>query len=207
MVFYLVSGLTLGFSAAFTPGPFQAFLLSLTSKLGWMRTWPTAFAPLISDGPIIFVMVFLLARTPEWFLTALQIAGGLFLLYLAYDAFKAYRSFETDRAVEDIHDQGLGKRMLQATLMNAIGPGPYIFWSLIAGPIFLEGLRFSPLMGASFLVGFYGTLIGGNLLFITVFATTRRLGNQFNRPLIGLSALALLIFGVLQFGRGLLSLT
>ena len=69
MAFYLISGLTLGFSAAFTPGPFQAFLLSQTTKFGWKRTLLTAFAPLLSDGPIILVMVFVLSQTPDWFLT------------------------------------------------------------------------------------------------------------------------------------------
>ena len=206
MVYFLVSGLTLGFSAAFTPGPFQAFLLSQTTKLGWGRTIPTAFAPLLSDGPIIFVMVFVLARTPDWFLIFLQFAGGGFLLYLSFDALKAYRT-STEVSVEQaLDDEGIGRRMVKATLMNAMGPGPYIFWFLIAGPIFLEGVQQAPGLGLSFLAGFYGTLIGGNIFFISLFASTRRFGAKITKGLIGVSALALFMFGVIQLGRGIISL-
>jgi hypothetical protein len=49
--------------------------------------------------------------------------------------------------------------VLKAALVNALGPGPYLFWGLIAGPILLAGWRVSPGHAISFLVGFYGTLI------------------------------------------------
>ena len=148
----------------------------------------------------------ILAQTPDWFLVVLQLAGGLFLLYLSYEAFSAYRNFQKGTDIETLDEEGLGKRMLKATIMNAMSPGPYIFWSIIAGPIFLEGFRQSLLMGLNFLIGFYGTLIGGNIFFISLFASTRRFGDGLNRLLIGISALALFGFGILQLGRGLSSL-
>ena len=203
MIYFLISGITLGFSAAFTPGPFQPFLLNQTSTFGWKKTIPSAFAPLISDGPIIILMVFLLSQAPAWFLNGLFIAGGLFILYLAWGAFKAYRDYEEAAAGGRDLSQTTAKRLGQAALINALGPGPWIFWSLIAGPIFLEGWRESQINGMSFMLGFYGTLIGGNLFFIALFASAQRFGSRLNRALIGFSALALLGLGLVQLTRGI----
>ncbi|MBI1880094.1 MAG: hypothetical protein HYR94_18055 [Chloroflexi bacterium] len=82
MIVYFLQGLTLGLSATATPGPFQAFLLAQTLKNGWKRTLPATLAPLVTDGPIIFLVLLVLTQTPGWFLNVLQIAGGLFVLYL-----------------------------------------------------------------------------------------------------------------------------
>ena len=86
MLPYLLSGITLGFSAAVSPGPFQAYLLNQTVNNGWKRALPACLAPLISDGPIILLVVVLLAQTPDWFLDGLKIGGGFYLFYLAYEA-------------------------------------------------------------------------------------------------------------------------
>ncbi len=206
MSYYLLSGLTLGFSAAFTPGPFQAFLLNQATHFGWRKTLLTAFAPLISDGPIIILMVFVLSKTPDYLLNGLFIAGGLFLIFLANEAFKSFKAFEGTKEGDPALPRSLPRRLVQAALINALSPGPWIFWSLIAAPIFLDGWRQSPISGLIFMGGFYGLLIGGNIFFITLFASARRLGNRLNRAFIGISALALLLFGLFQLGRGLVNL-
>lgn len=86
--------------------------------------------------------------------------------------------------------------------MNALSPNPYIFWATIAGPIFLEGWRQSKIIGVSFLVGFYGTLIGGFAGFVTVFALSKRLDPRVSQVLSFVSALALLGFGLVQLWLG-----
>ncbi len=91
MLLYLLQGLTLGLSAAATPGPFQAFLLSQSARIGWRRTLPAACSPLLSDGPIIVLVMLILTSMPGLFLEALRFGGGLFLLYLARTAFMAAR--------------------------------------------------------------------------------------------------------------------
>ncbi len=205
MVYYLTSGLTLGLFAASTPGPFQAFLLNQAANLGWKKTLPTALAPLISDGPIILLILFLLSQTPDWFLNGLVLAGGIFILYLGIGALKDYREFNARDTGELQHNHSVSRQMAQAVLMNVLSPGPWLFWSLSAGPIFLAGWREAPLNGISFMAGFYGTLVGGNLLFITLFASARLFGRRLNRGLIGFSGLTLVIFGLFQLYRGILS--
>ena len=64
---------------------------------GWRRTLPIACAPLISDGPIILLVLLILSTVPPWLLLALQCAGGVFLLYLAYGAHRTWRTYATRR--------------------------------------------------------------------------------------------------------------
>jgi threonine/homoserine/homoserine lactone efflux protein len=51
MLGYLTIGVTYAFAAAVQPGPFQAYLISLTLVNGWRRTLPAVLAPLLSDFP------------------------------------------------------------------------------------------------------------------------------------------------------------
>jgi hypothetical protein len=90
-------------------------------------------------------------------------------------------------------------------LMNFLSPGPYLFWSIIAGPVVLEGWRQSPGLGLSFVVGFYGALIGGFVIFIILFAGASQLGPRVSFGLRVVSAVGLLIFGFYQFWLGLSS--
>lgn len=199
MFSYLFQGLTLGLSATASPGPFQAYLLSQSLKNGWKRTLPAIFGPLISDGPIILLALFVLTQVPASFLKWIQISGGFFLIYLAWNAFTAYRNFdEKNLTLPESNQQNL----LKASLINALSPGPYMFWGLINGPILIKAWKISPALAFSFLAGFYATLIGGFLLFIIVFSTARQFGPRINRILIGVSSLVLLGFGLYQVVAG-----
>ncbi len=200
MIFYFLQGLTLGLSATASPGPFQAYLLSQTLKNGWRRTLPASLAPLLSDIPIVTLMLLLLTRMPGWFLNALQIGGGLFILYLAWNTLSALKAGETTVAAalpESTH-----RSFFKGVLMNMLSPGPYIFWSVLAGPIALEAWRQSPGWGVSFVFGFYAMLIGGFALFVVLFATASQFGPRITFILRVVSGVALLVFGVYQLWAG-----
>ncbi len=200
MLGYLLTGLPLGFYAALSPGPFQAFLLSRSLKNGWKRTLPAAFAPLLSDGPIVTLVLLILTQTPDGFLTALRIIGGVFVLYLGWRAFDDVQKADVLLALTEVSKQ---KNLWQAVLMNGLNPNPYIFWSLVAGPILLDGWRQSPVLGVGFLLGFYGALVGGFAALIIVFATARHLGEKVTRTLGIVSAVALVLFGLYQIWMGI----
>lgn len=199
MIPLFAQGFLLGGAAAAQPGPFQAFLLSLVLRNGWARSLPAAFAPLISDGPIIVLVLFVLTRLPEWGLHALRIAGGLFLLYLAWGAFKSFR--EEMATTEALEPEPRG--VLKAALMNALSPNPYIYWSTITGPILIDAWQQSPGHAVAFLLGFYGALVGGCMLLITLFAAAGKLDPRVSRGLALFSAVALLAFGLFQLFTGL----
>lgn len=200
MLAYVWQGIALGGAAAAQPGPFQAYLLSQTMQRGGWRTLPAALAPLLSDGPIIALVLFVLTQTPPWLLNLLQLAGGAFLLYLAYGAYRSFRN--PPPLTEEKAVQGTARGVLGAALMNALSPNPYIFWTTIAGPILLAGWRETAVNGVGFLLGFYGALVGGFAGFVVLFALTKRLDPRVGRALSALSALALFTFGLYQLWQG-----
>lgn len=200
MWLYLIQGIGYGFAAAAQPGPFQTYLISQTLTRGWKRTLAAAFAPLVSDGPIIALCLLLLSQVPAWLQRALYFAGGIFVLYLAYGAFRSWRDFhEQDATMESRASQDVFK----AALVNALSPGPYIYWTLVTGPILLRGWREAPLHGIGFLGGFYVTIALSLMAIVLVFGTASRLGPRVNRALLGISALALSGFGVYQLWLGI----
>jgi threonine/homoserine/homoserine lactone efflux protein len=197
---YLIQGIGYGFAAAAQPGPFQAYLISQTLSNGWRRTLPAALAPLISDGPIIVLTLVVLSHVPVWFQRFLYIAGGLFILYLAYSAFVAWRNFDEAGVVTH---SGSRQSAVRAAMMNALSPGPYLYWSLVTGPILLAGWRKAPVNGIGFLVSFYATIVLSLIAIIVVFGTARRFGPKVNRVFVGVSAIALAGFGMYQLWLGL----
>src|SRR6266545_2894023 len=200
MWIYIAQGIGYGFAAAAQPGPFQTYLISETLHKGWRRTLLAAFAPLISDGPIITLCLLVLSQVPDWLQRFLYIAGGLFVLYLAYGAYKSWRNLD---ARVPSAEKGTRQSLFKAAMMNALSPGPYLFWSLVTGPILIQGWRETPLYGASFMLGFYITMILSLCAIIIAFSSTRQLGPKVNRILLGISAIALLGFGLYQLKLGI----
>jgi threonine/homoserine/homoserine lactone efflux protein len=199
MLAYLIQGIGYGFAAAVQPGPFQTYLISQTLSKGWRLTLPAALAPLISDGPIIVLALVVLSQVPLWFQRFLYIAGGLFILYLAYSAFVAWRNYDKSGVVTDSSGR---QSVVKAAMMVALSPGPYIYWSLVTGPILLTGWREAPANGLGFLVSFYATIVLSLGGIIVMFGTARQLGPKVNRALLGVSAITLVCFGLFQLWLG-----
>ena len=195
---YILQGLTLGFAAGAQPGPFQTYLITQTLANGWRKTLIAAFAPLISDGPIILLALLALRQMPTSLQRWLYTAGGLFILYLAWSSFQQWRAFD-ENAADVPQTQGLWK----AALMNLISPGPYIFWSLVSGPIFLKGLSEAPPNGIGFMVAFYGTMISLNLALIVLVGLASQIGGRIRRSLLLFASVALCLFGLYQLWLGI----
>jgi threonine/homoserine/homoserine lactone efflux protein len=196
----LLTAAAVGFSAGVTPGPLQAVFLSYAVKGGWKKALPAAFAPLVSDAPVILIVLILLRSLPEVFLQILQIGGALFLLYLAWDSFKAFRQYHE---VEEMGKTNGLQTLLKATLVNLLAPGPWLFWSLINGPNFLKAWSVSHGWGIAYLAVFYGTFVVVNILLIGLFSTVRRMGEKVRRGMLLASAVVLAGFAVYQLLAGL----
>jgi threonine/homoserine/homoserine lactone efflux protein len=202
VVTYLLSGFVLGFPNAAVPGPFQAYLLSQTMKNGWKRTLPVALAPLISDGPIIILVLFLLSQLGQQTLGIIQCVGAVFVFYLAYGAYRSFRVVrDNPRGMEYRNPSNHG--VLRGAVMNTLNPAPYIFWSVVGGPMLLEGFKSETGGGVAFLVGFYGALIGGFAILIWFFGTVGQLGSGVRKALGAVSAIALFLFGMWQLTGGI----
>ena len=201
MWLYIIQGIGYGFAAAVQPGPFQTYLISQTLTKGWKRTLPAALAPLISDGPIIALCLLVLSQVPAWLQRFLYIAGGLFVLYLAYGAYRAWKNFDLNISSTQ---SGTHQGVLKAALVNILNPNPYIYWTLVTGPIVLTGWRQMPSNGVGFLAGFYISILLSLSAIILVFGTARQFGPKMNRALLGISAIALFCFSLYQLWRGML---
>ncbi len=195
MLTYLILGITYAFAAAVQPGPLQAYVASQTLTHGWRRTLPAAFSPLLSDGPIIVLVLVVLTRLPAWLIPGLRLAGGVLLLGLAAAAARTWWRWKTAPPAQETRPP---RSLLGATVVNLLNPGPYLGWSLILGPLLLKGWRETPAHGVALLAGFYGTMVTSMLGFIVLVGTARGLGPRANRNLIGASALALAALGVWQ---------
>ena len=195
MSLLFLQGAALGFAAAVQPGPFMAYLVNQTLTLGFRKTWMTAFAPLISDGPIIAIAILVLVQMPSWLQRALNLLGGFFILYLAWNAFQQWRNFVSPDAAPLSSGH---QTILKAAMMNALSPMPYLYWSLVTGPILISGWKQSPLEGLSFLAAFYLVMIASLLVILAIFGAAKGLGQQVSRILLGISVLALALFGLLQ---------
>jgi|WetSurMetagenome_2_1015567.scaffolds.fasta_scaffold87268_3 threonine/homoserine/homoserine lactone efflux protein len=199
MMVYLILGMTFAFAAAVQPGPLQSYLISQALRIGWKRTIPAACAPLISDGPIIVLVMFLLSHVPVAMINILQTAGGMFLLYLAIDAWRAWKNYDSEKVN---HSASGRKTFWQAVLVNFLNPGPYIGWSLVMGPLLLKGWIERPLNGIVLLAGFYTTIVLSQMGIVLLFAHAGKLGKNTNRVLIGLSAIGLACFGMYEVWSG-----
>lgn len=200
MWLYIVQGIGYGLAAAAQPGPFQTYLISQALTKGWQRTLPAALAPLLSDGPIIALSLLVLSQVPAWLQRFLFIAGGMFVLYLAYGAYKTWKDFDPSLPTPETRTQ---QSILRAMLINLLSPNPYIFWSLVTGPLLLKGWSETPAHGLGLLLGFYLTMILGSAAIVIVFGSARQMGPRVNRLLLGVSAIALFGFGLVQLWNGI----
>ena len=196
----ILLGAGFAFAAAIQPGPLQAFFLSSVVQRGWRRTLPAAFAPLISDGPIALLALFVLARLPEVLGALLQAAGGAFLLYLAWSTFRNWQRWSEP---EEEDHRPTPRTLLQAAVVNLLNPNPYLGWSLVLGPAFLAAWEDSHAGGVALVAAFYSTMITYNAGVILLFGTAHHLKPGARRGLVLASAVVLAGLGVYMLSAGL----
>ncbi len=193
MVNNILIGISYALSAGLQPGPLQAFFLAKVAERGWRRTLPAAFAPLISDGPIAVVSILLLNILPETFRNLLQLAGGVLLLYFAWNA---YRHWRDDQVIEFEDSESTPKTIFQAALINLLNPNPYLGWSLVMGPAVLAAWDKSPGTAATLLLAFYITMIGTSMVMIFLMGRALLLDPGARKVMNMISALLLVGLGL-----------
>jgi threonine/homoserine/homoserine lactone efflux protein len=200
MITYIIQGVTYGFAAGVQPGPLQAYIILQALKNGWRRSLVYALVPLLSDLPIIALVVTVLAFLPAGWVTVLRLAGGAFLLYLAWNAFRAALKYSNEN-IEPAASPSRG--LLQAVMINLLNPNPYLFWSLVTGPILLTGWKESPVYGIAMLAAFYSVMIAVNAVIILVVSIAHRFNPRLRQWLMITSAAGLGAFGVYQLWMGI----
>ena len=155
----LLLGLSLGLGAGLAPGPLLALVVAATLERGFAAGARIAAAPLLSDAPIVLLCVLVLRELPQGVLDGLSLAGGLFVAWLA---FQAWRGAATS--------SGMASDLRRAVLVNALSPHPWLFWLTVGGPLVVDAGDRSPWLAVAFLAGFYGTLVGAKVALARVVA-------------------------------------
>jgi threonine/homoserine/homoserine lactone efflux protein len=203
MLAYLISGVTYGFAAAVSPGPLSMYLMSQAVSRGWKKALPVAFSPLITDGPVAILVLALLSQVPASLVSYLRVLGGALILYLAYEAWKSWCSFNTE---DSVANPTASNSLLKAVLINWLNPNLYLGWSVILGPIVLSGWHKAPANGVAVVVGFYTTIVVVMAGMVLIFSAAKTLGSQVRKNLTGLSSIALAGLGLYQLWLGFSSL-
>lgn len=182
-----------GLSAGLNFGPLHTLLINVTLAQGWRYGLIIVLLPLLTDIPIILLMLFVLSALPPAAVPLLNIAGGIAVFVIAYTTYRSLRNPApvTAEASKTMTRDTLVKGMT----VNFLNPGPYIYWGTITGPLFLEALRESVLTGASFLLAFYGTFLGLMAVFVFIFDRLRGVDPRLTRALSYISLVILAYLG------------
>jgi threonine/homoserine/homoserine lactone efflux protein len=193
----LAQGGLLGFTAAATPGPFQALLVARSLRAGPLRALPLALVPLVSDTVVVATVLAVLSQLPAGFLRALTALGLVVIVWLAVGTLRA-----AGRA-EDPAERALGapRGLLPALLVNVTSPGAWLFWSMVGGPLLAAAWHASASHALAFLAGFYACISGGNAALVLLAGGIARAGPRAARALGYASGLALLGFAGWQGWR------
>ncbi len=201
----LAPALAFGFIAGVMPGPLQTFLFLQSLRRGLGGLWVVP-APVVSDGPIIVVCLLVLHQAGEGLLRALAAGGGLFLIYLAWETWRGFRSDGdgTDERVRSLATRDGWALLARAATINFLGPAPWVFWGTVMGPLLVRQWRQSAALGLAFLAVFYGTFMAIMVVQLVLFSSARRLGPRIARVGTWLGVALLVVFAVLLllFGAG-----
>lgn len=159
MLTALTAGVIFGLSAGLAPGPLLTFVITQTLKHNTGEGIKVAAAPLITDLPIIALSLFVLTKLADfnYILGIISCAGGLYILYLAYECVHAghiTQEMSFDRP------QSLKK----GSIINFLNPHPYLFWITVGAPFILKTWFETPIAPFLFIAGFYVLLVGSKVI-------------------------------------------
>lgn len=190
---FVTQGSLLGLAAAATPGPLLAYLITQTLSGGWRRGAPVAFAPLLSDLILVPVILFVLKQLNPLALRVLGAAGGVFVLYTAWQLWKTWNKKQPEKLLEGRP----GFTLRQAVLMNFLSPGAYAYWTTVNGPLVIRAWNLSIGYAFGFVAAFYGFFVGSMLLIVLLLHVTRQKAPQIVRGLLLAGIFILGGFGIL----------
>ena len=131
---YVLSALIFGLTAGLQPGPLSILVVQQTLERGLIEGIKVCFAPVITDGPIIFAAVVLLSQFKDisLFIGLLSLVGGLYLCLLCVKTLQI-----TEVSLSSSSD--VRGSLLTAVKVNFLSPNPYLFWFTVGGTYFALG--------------------------------------------------------------------
>jgi threonine/homoserine/homoserine lactone efflux protein len=156
---FLLPGILIGLSAGFSPGALMTLVISQTLHHGLKEGVKVAIAPLLTDLPIIIIIVFTLALLSniDIFLAVISFLGAFYLAFLGYESMKVKG---VSISTKDVKPQSLRK----GVFANLLNPAPYFFYFTIGGPLIIKSLHTNPWYGVVFVVTFSACLVLSKVL-------------------------------------------
>ncbi len=155
MLYFVSSAVLLGLSAGLAPGPLLTLVISESLRHGASAGVRTAFAPLVTDLPIIVLAWFVLSRLAhsDAILGVVSAVGAVAVMYLALESFRVTEivTASTGEPARSLH---------KGVLVNFLNPQPYLFWVSIGVPIMLQAADYGIWPPLVFLLIFYSLLVG-----------------------------------------------
>jgi len=168
MLTFLTTGIILGLSAGFAPGPLLALVVSETLQHDMRAGIKVAFAPVLTDLPIIALSLLILTKLSGFqnFLGIISIIGACFIIYLGIKNI-------TIKDVQLSNNTALERSLLKGILVNTLSPHPYLFWLTVGGPMTIRALDLGLVAAGIFVLSFYLLLVGSKILLAILVGRTR----------------------------------
>ena len=159
MLDFVAIGTVLGLSAGFAPGPLLTLVISETLQHDVKSGIKVAFAPVITDLPIVILTLFILSRLSNFhnILGIISLSGGAFVLFLGW---QSMRTTGVEVNLREARPRSLAK----GVLANSLSPHPYLFWFSVGAPTMTRALSQNTNMALAFVVSFYVFLVGSKIV-------------------------------------------
>lgn len=205
MLPFLLSGLSLGLAAGLSPGPLLALVIAQTLRHGAKEGVKVAFAPVLSDVPVVLLSLFVTSRFSGLgsALAWMSIVGGVFVAYLGYESFRVAPADLTG-------GQTAPRSFAKAVAVNLLNPHVYLFWAAAGAPMVLKGLKRPDGAAFAFIGGFYFCLVGSKVLLAIFIGRSRDAltgrGYVITMRLLGLLLFAMAIWMLVDGARDVQSI-
>ncbi|MFD2111544.1 LysE family transporter [Thiorhodococcus fuscus] len=199
VVHYLSVGALLGISAGLAPGPLLALVISETLRHGVQAGVRIAFAPVLTDLPIILATWFLVSGLADFHpvLGVISLLGAAFVFSMGYEGLRT-------TGIDVSSAEGPAKSLTKGVLANFLSPHPYLFWFGVGAPIMSEASAASAAAPWVFVVSFYLLLVGSKLALALIAGRSRSyLNGRVYRNLMRLLGLLLMLLAGLLARDGL----
>lgn len=191
---------SLGLFSGISPGPLMTVVITASLERGFRAGALTAIAPLLTDLPVVLISLLVLGQVPGWFLSAVTVAGGLFVSHIGA---KTVRDAGTVRQPE-LTRQASRRDLARGAAVNLLSPHPWLFWFTVGSPFMIQRWSIARWEAIAFLVVFVALLVGCKLALAWGVSHGRRLlGTAWYRRLLTGCGLLLIGFGLVLLWRGI----
>ena len=195
---FLITGIVFGFTAGVSPGPLLTVVITETIIHGKAEGIKVAMAPLLTDIPIILVTIFILSKLDDYnsILGIVSLIGGLFIIYLAIESFKAKEIYIDNQTVKPYS-------LRKGIIVNTMNPHPYLFWMTIGVPLIFKSYNIGLSTTLAFIISFYAFLVGSKVIVAILTDKSRNfLKNKNYIRIMRILGLILLVFAFIFIRDG-----